>query len=449
MKVPFLNPYLLGLVLLLFCGCSSSSGEDPEVIEEIETTQVKIQSFSGEYVYVDNEATLLGENFGSDKSKIKIQLDGVAVEIQTVAPNRITFKIPTGTSTFPELKMEIPNASILFEETYEGITVLENDKNQWIAMEHSFGAIESIKDFKGVSKERIYFAIKSSTSDPSSSAPCEVKKSSNGGANIYVLNQDYNFFSGGVHITPGNKEYSFRGGHLYRYAQGNPGDWQLLDDFSGNSSWPLDFYVDDEEKNTVVATSEGRIYRSTNNGAFEKEYEKMPTGRYEFDSFFALSPNHIWLGGFTFQESTYDYSPAKILQLKQDGNWYGNTVEVEIKDGNFESIKNILFVNEAIGFGIVKITNYIEESQKYVIIRSGSSGDFWNIVHEHDGKIEGFTFKDENTGWFIAGRDIYQTVDGGTTWEVMHTSNTDCKGILYHEETLWVMANNQLLKYYF
>lgn len=439
---------IISLLLFFFFSCSSDSDENAVAIEVPQTEEITVDFFSSEYAYTDGTVSIIGDNFNTDLTQVKVYLDNVSVEIVSISKNNITIKIPPGINNSPNLLIEIPNSNVSFNnDTFKKIAILDNTKNKWITIKNNFNEITSVKNLTAIDKEKIYFSLKEGA------YPFRVRHSFNGGNNIYLFNQFYNFFEGGFYLSHNENEYSYRVNLLYRKSKGM-GESELLHDFSQESSasWPLDFFVDEvgNEKNITVVTSEGRIFKSTNNGdSFEKTHENDPSN-FEFEAFFALSNNQMWLGGYTYPfGEKKSYYPAKILYLKEDGNWHNISVEIAKEDGYYEFIKKIHFVNSEIGYAIARVRNSNTEEEKYVIIKSETKGETWTTVHEKNEKIESFTFKDENIGWYISGNEIFKTIDGGTSWQLDYSNDTECKAILYTDDILWVIANEKILKYYF
>jgi len=432
------NYLKIAFLLLLAYSCSSDSERD--IVEQPVIEQIKVFSFSQQYAYVNDEIQIIGENFINDKSKVEVYLDNISADVISISENNITIKIPEGTTMFPSLNIVITNANITYDNPFTKIAILDNTKNKWIKISNNFESVYTIRNFNAIGKEEIYFALQES------SGLFKGKKSFNGGAFISALT--YSFYrEGAFFLDQKGGGYSLILGYLFYKSK--DGESTLIHDFTQNSSWNLGFFVDDVGKNFIVAMSEGRIFKSIDSGkTFEKVHENDPT-EYEFEAFFALSQDQAWLAGYTYPNATDNYFPAKILYLKEDGNWYNESIRIEIKEGNYEYIKKIHFVDTTTGYAIARIYNSLTDEEKYVIIKSETKGDTWEIIHESNQKIEDFTFKNKDFGWFISGNNIFKTVNGGMTWELDYTNDTECKGILYNEDILWVIANENILKHYF
>lgn len=428
----------LKITFLLFLSSSCSSDSERDIVEQPVIEQIKVFSFSQEYAYVNDEILIIGENFINDKSNVEVYLDNIRADVISISEHNITIRVPEGTTMFPNLNIEIPNSNITYDNPFTKIAILDNTKNKWIKFNHNFPSISAIKNFNAVGKEKIYFALQESSFFNS-------KKSFNGGA--FISDISYNFYDGAIFLNQNGGQYLFGNFHLYYRSE--DGESNLLNDFSQNGSWGLDFFVDDAGKNIIVAMSEGRIFKSIDSGkTFEKVHENNPT-KYEFETFFALSQDQVWLAGYTYPNGIDNYYPAKMLYLKEDGNWHNESIRIEIKEGNYEYIKKIHFVDTATGYAIARIYNSLTDEEKYVIIKSETKGDTWEVIHESKQKIEAFTFKNKDFGWYISGNNIFKTINGGMTWELDYTNDTECKGILYNEDILWVIANESILKYYF
>lgn len=438
------------LLLILTFGCSSDSDPVKDIIEQPTINQVSVFSFSKEFAYVNDEVSINGENFPTNKSQVEITLDNINVDIISTNENSIVIKIPDGTGILPDLSIKILNSTISYNTTFEKIAILENTLNDWIEIEHSFSSIYKVKNFKAFDKEKIYFSLRESEN-----AAFTVYKAFNGGASIKTYDQLYSYFDfkGAFVLGEQGGEYSLRTNSLY-YKKEKEEESQKISELSqNNSSWNLGLFVDSDETNMIVSTPHGKVFESNDGGnTFAIINENDPDNRYEFEAFYAYSINQVWLGGYLYpfdENENLNYYPAKILYLKDDGIWYNKLLNIEIMDGNREIIKDIKFIDGITGFAIVKITNWITNEDKNVIIKSETKGDTWNVVHENTQEIEDFTFKNKDIGWYISGNEIFKTIDGGISWELDYTNNTECKSILYNQDILWVIANDKILKKYF
>ncbi|WP_422091656.1 IPT/TIG domain-containing protein [Tenacibaculum ovolyticum] len=445
-KINYLT--FITLLLILSFGCSSDSDPVDDVIEQPTITQVSVFSFSKEFAYVNDNVSINGKNFPTDKSLVEITLDNINVDIISANENSIVIKIPDGTGILPNVSITIPNSTISYDTKFEKIAILENTLNDWIEIEHSFPSIYEIKNFKAFDKEKIYFSLKESEN-----AAFTVYKAFNGGASIKIYDQLYSYFDFKGAFVLGEKggEYSLRINSLY-YKNGEEESQKISELSQNNSYWNLGLFVDSDETNMITSTSEGKVFESNDGGnTFTITHENDPD-RYEFEAFYAHSMNQVWLGGYLYpfgENENLNYYPAKILYLKDDGVWYNKLLNIETMDGNIERIKDIKFIDGITGFAIVKITNWITNEDKNVIIKSETKGDTWNVVHENTQEIEDFTFKNKDIGWYISGNEIFKTIDGGISWELNYTNDTECKSILYNQDILWVIANDKILKKYF
>ncbi|WP_019037304.1 hypothetical protein [Psychroflexus tropicus] len=55
---------------------------------------------------------------------------------------------------------------------------------------------------------------------------------------------------------------------------------------------------------------------------------------------------------------------------------------------------------------------------------------------------------DETTGWYCSGNTIYKTTDGGISWSVDYTSDSDISNISYGEGVVWAITKDEVLKYF-
>lgn len=438
---------ILVVSLMLVFSCSSSAETEKELVDIIEQKEVKVISFSKIYAYVGEEVIIKGEKFGDDTTSLTVKLGNVNVEVVAVTDTQIKIKIPSETSLVPELNLSITNANVSFDDGFKNITILDNTKNKWIEMPHAYTLIDEIKDFRAINKEAVYFSLEKPTGSPSTSYPYEPKTTLNGGATINSLDAVYKYHEGTfIKGKQGGKYRLSSNRLLYKNAKDES---VVYDKFPDVNFWGLGVFVDENEDAILVVSSEGRVFKSNDNAlTFDQIYEKG-VNSYEFEAFWANSFNHIWLAGFGNDDISSDYEPAKMLYLKDNTNWVYKSVEIENKEGNIEKITKINFPNDEIGYAVAEIYNSKTQEKKFVIIKSDTGGDAWSVIHETSKEITNFTFKNKDIGWYISGKEVYKTEDGGVSWGIDYTSTTDCKGILYNEDILWIISNEKILKYYF
>lgn len=447
------NIFSIGITALslLFYSCGGSDdGSFIDIPSNEISKDITVSNYSEVTATIGQELFISGINFPTDLSQVNIFLDDQKVEILSATTTQYKIKIPEVTTALPVLIIDIPNSFVSYGKDYKGITILDTTKNKWIEIKTNLPSINEIQNFRAIGKEKIHFNLKEDDN-----SIFDIYRSFNGGISIIPRPNTYSYsdtFGGAYFLNTDESEYSLTPGVLFFYSK----DEQAfeLQNFKENSStWLRHLYASKDGKEVIVGTAEGRVYKSSDSGnTFLKIHENNPSV-YEFDAFFALSASQVWFAGYTYPfgpsvNEDFKYYPAKILVLKEDGNWYNQAVRLEIKDGNFETITKIHFTDSVTGYATAQIANLNTGEERNLLIKSETKGDNWEVVREANSKIVDFSFKDKSTGWYISGKEIYETVDGGTTWSLKYTNDTDCKGILYNEGVIWVIANEKILKYY-
>jgi len=435
----------IALISAFFIINACSSKETKEVVTT-EIQEIGIDYFSNKYSYRNDTISLLGSNFPIDKSKVNIYFDSELGEILSITSSKLHIKTPESITNIPEIKIEIEDSEISYSDSFEPIVILDNTKEQWIEIPNNFDKIESVYGFYGLNKEQILFSINSENEDLST-----VRNSLNGGITI-----DQSLYPGFVYLGEVGGYFLGRDQNVYWYQSTNivrvekNGEKTSLSNNNNFDDGIIGGYADNGE-NIIIGTKVGDIYESSDSGGtFIKTHENIPS-KLQFTNAFGLSTEKIWLGGNIFpvaDGALLDFIPAKLLYKNSNNQWSNNIIEVLNDDGsrNVQGILNIHFSNENVGFAIVRTAK--NSFVQHHIIKSENGGESWNTIYTQESLIENFSFKNENEGWFISENYIYKTTDGGLNWTTEYTNDTNCKGILYNEGIIWVIAEGKTLKYY-
>lgn len=443
-------PLLLIVFTLVLCSCSSESESEPVSEQPQQLIEVTLQGFEQEYAYVDDEVTLLGTNFPTNTSLIKITLDNIETEVLSATQTTLVFSIPEGTSTTPLVAVEIPNADISFSDTYKPVAIVNNTKGEWLFTDFYVESINAIRNIQATGKEELYFSTEEKSTDGDGKGLMKVHQTLNGGISIAFFNQNYVFSADNGDFLIGPKGGEFLLGSNYLSYVRKDGTQTIFEDFPSTiNSWTRGLYTNSSEQRIIIGSGEGRIYKSIDGAqSFEMVHEQA-SNSYEFLTFYAHSEDEVWLAGYTFPfPENLDYYPAKQLRLK-DGTWQEDAIRIEQGNRTREIVERLKFIDGNTGFASARIVNMDTGAEKFVLLKSTTRGDNWEIIKEDVSFIEDFTFKNLNEGWYVSGNEVYATTDGGSNWELMYANDTACKGILYNEEILWVIADSKLLKYYF
>ena len=445
------NYFSIFLFVAVLTSCSSDADNDTERVNQPEPpTEVTLQAFEQPYAYVNDQVTLVGTNFTTNASDIKVLLDDIEATLISATSTQLTFTIPAGTSASPFVAIEMPNTNVSYADTYQPIAVVDNTKGEWITYPFYLEAINAVRNIQATGKEEIYFSTEAKREEGGGTGIMKVHNTLNGGVSIAFFNQAYAFTEENGDFLVGPQGGEFLLGSNYLSYLKVDGTQTIFEDFPSNvNSWTRGLFVDENEQTIIVGSAEGRIYKSTNGAQSFDMIHSRESNNYEFLSFYAHSENQVWLAGYTFPfPENLDYYPAKQLRLK-DGVWEDSAVEIEPGNRTRERIERIKFIDGVTGYAAAYIVDLDTGAEKYVLIKSINGGDSYEIVLEEDTRIDDFTFKNPNEGWYIAGNQIFTTTDGGSSWQLMHTTTMSCKGILYNDGILWVIADNMLLKYYF
>ena len=206
---------------------------------------------------------------------------------------------------------------------------------------------------------------------------------------------------------------SERGQHLYKLQFASEkigyaiGEIMLKTDDAGESWYPIDVshrpvgnrlrglffinpnigFVFDDDKN---------IYKTIDGGSYWKLYTH---DNGDFNSIFFLN-----------ETEGYISRNAKRLVKTIDGGETWENINVEIPElGSDTKFTNILFVNNETGF----LTTDDGE-----FVKTTNGGDSWSYVSEleYNINISDVDFYDENNGNLVTSSFIYETSDGGATW---------------------------------
>lgn len=434
----------VSILIFLITACGSETTD--ETIPQEPTKEISIDKFSNPFTYQKDTISILGKNFPTKKEDIKVYLDSKLVNIEYSETNKIHIKLSELVSLNPELKIEIENSNITYSDDFKNLVVLNNTKGEWISMPNYYDKIAFINEFKALDKEYISLSINTDEYIQ------HVHNSNNGGFSIKEDLRNINYSEDDNHfITKEGHVYYYLSSHLSRVDKN--GERKILNNNEGFNGFIKGVYVNDDETIITVGTIGGAIYTSTDFGETFTEIHRNNPSKLEFTTMTGFGEDKVWLAGYNFpwnaNGTEKTFIPAKILYKKNDGTWFNNNVEIEPDAGtfSFQKILKIDFIDANNGYAIAEISRGVDDKE-YFIINSKDGGDTWNIIHRQLDFINALSFKNSNEGWFVAGNNIYKTTNGGTSWNIDYTNDTACKGVLYNDGIIWVIAEGKTLKYY-
>lgn len=116
----------------------------------------------------------------------------------------------------------------------------------------------------------------------------------------------------------------------------------------------------------------------------------------------------------------------------------GDTWETLPADGDF--FMDICFPNAQVGFVVGyqgKIMKTINGGQSWQTLRKGSD---WVSARPH---FNGVWFKNENTGWIVGNKLVWQTNDGGQSWQAVEGLDfSDFYGLTYIDGQVFIVGEN-------
>jgi len=159
-----------------------------------------------------------------------------------------------------------------------------------------------------------------------------------------------------------------------------------------SSSEPIgDVEFKDLNNGWILDTHRKKILHATDGGESWETQVVDPATNWSFSKIFIKDNGEIWITGQGLNKSTDDGKTWKNYDI--DGLWF----------------TDILFTNNTLGFAAALYSTY----------HTADGGDTWEIIPDIGGSnIDGIQFVDDSTGWVMInnGKTLFYTKDGGKTW---------------------------------
>jgi photosystem II stability/assembly factor-like uncharacterized protein len=178
---------------------------------------------------------------------------------------------------------------------------------------------------------------------------------------------------------------------------------------------------------TWIFTRSGEIYRTNNGGqTWQLVYNITPGAIYENFTFSSSLIGYASTGG-VIMDNTPGYgagSSGSVLKTFDGGQSWDklNPEPWKSLGGKMPYIIALQFITDEIGY----LATY--DSKLYKTVDGGNN---WSLVHNNYYSNGLQHFISEDIGYFSDGMTVYQTNDGGKTWEVDNYNDTQGSDILY------------------
>ena len=256
----------------------------------------------------------------------------------------------------------------------------------------------------------------------------------------------------GVHFIDANTgficgNYSSGAAEIRRTTNGGSG-WDTVAFATGSTGdvfygiYFLDSNYGWTTGNFASSSPEGACFLTTNGGASSIDWSPsspMPSSppaiRHPYSVHFINSSNG-WIAGAD------DGDPANALILRSTNGGVNWSTEANGPEGQF---RDIYVVDSTHGWAVGETSL----SAGIIYFYNGSS---WTLQETTGNSLYGVHFLDINTGWAVgANGDIYNTVDGGITWNAQNSgvSGTILKSVYFVDEnTGWAVGGGGLILHY-
>jgi len=219
-------------------------------------------------------------------------------------------------------------------------------------------------------------------------------------------------------------------------------------------------YIDDDLVNGFLIDKQKIVYQTTDGVSFNEVYNNKPKDETSsrVTKFSQLDKDNIWAAGYIdiSGEKFPDFTPANdflapLILFPDNGSWK------EVTISNLEATSQVVqiqFINKNIGYINVSNENIIKGSLNNIkplnkLLKSVDGGNSWDLIYDtNDVPIKAFSFKDQMIGWYCLGNNIYKTTDGGVTWKVDYSHNSEIKTIAYDSGLVWALSDNKIFKYF-
>jgi photosystem II stability/assembly factor-like uncharacterized protein len=436
MKKRFLLVAVLQL-FMVFNGCSSDSGSDPEPTPEPPVVVIKtpkITSYSKNSGEIGETVSILGENFTDKLSDIKITFDGVVATIISTSATEIKVKLPQTEKVVPKLELTIENKVVSNEvkNDYTGnIGILPiRSLTDWIAQENTLQTDGARSNIQMVSDKILYVGGTSKTTD----GGITWTQWAQGGFNseFYATVNDEGWSS------------SFGATRIAKIKVGGDLGEGTFANINNNLEVYYCMYVDANMKDGTVVTQKGKVFTTSNGVDFTKVYELADNTANLYQST-KIDNDHMWTIGYKTFKNKDGFSIDGGFILYKNNTTDGWKEYPFVNEGPGYYARQISFVDKENGF--LLIGKYNEIALDIKLFKTNNGGDSWSQIYNGE-KFTKFTFKDANTGWAILDNKIYKTTNGGTAWTLDYTHDQTIGNISYKNNVVWAFSKNKIIKRY-
>jgi photosystem II stability/assembly factor-like uncharacterized protein len=429
-------------ITLLFNSCSSDSGDAQVVItpQVPVVTNTTIKSYSKDYGTTGETITMIGENFSTKISEIKITLDGVAATILSATATEIAFTLPATEKLLPKLVVTIENRTVTNSvvNNYNGnIGVLPiPSTTTWFTIDNNLKSDDGIRSIQMISDKILYC-----NGDKTGGS---VSRTLDGG--ITWKTWAMNGFNAGFHATINDEGWSHTGFGLSKIAVGGYAGIDTFANFGTGTvvETPYCVYVDADMKNGTIVSQKGKVFSTTNGVDFTKVYELADNSANLFQST-VIDNNHLWAIGYKSLKDVNGFTADRPFILFKNNTTDGWKEYPFINEAGGYFAREICFVDSSTGF--LLINKYYSALLDVKLYKTTNGGDTWSPIYNGE-KFTKFAFKDTNTGWAILDAKIYKTTNGGVTWDIDFTHDQPIKNIAYKNNVVWAISKDKIIKRY-
>lgn len=426
--------FYLTVIFMTFISCSET--DVPEIDEQpIEIKTVEITSYSKNFAYTGDEVVIEGENFPA-KDKCKIYFDDVPVEIINVTPIQIRIRIPESSKAIPTLTFKFGDErnTIHYENNVENnysgnIAIINKKIGSWVSTTTSiFEPDDDDLGFQIQDNGQLYFNVEQSGSG-------RVLSSSDDGI-TWQLWKEAGFISD-FYATK-NGEGWVTGWGVEKVIVGLPPHRvNTIFKHPDRKNAPFScVYVEDDMKTGIAVSTSGDVFKTTDGESFKKLYSYGSQNLDVQKTPFKLDINHIWAIGFD-----YTLEMGLIIFCNGDNeSWY----HYLFSEYPRSMVNNIYFVNGNVGYcSLYTFGNNLPVK----LFKTTDGGANWNLINNDIPNLNwrlSMVFLDENTGYVSSNNKIYITKDGGNSWALDFTADTNIRKLGYGNDRVYAISSNNI-----
>jgi len=446
----FTRTTVLLFITLFYISCSSDGDEvgrkQNETIEE-----ATIDSFSKNYGYIGDVVVISGTNFTNNIDDIEVLFGDIKAQIKSVDKNKIEVILPVTEQPISDLIISIKNRNVVnnVENDYSNsIGVLDITPNKWHISDINYPNNGPIYISKAIGKKKLYF----STNDCCGTG---VYRTLDEGITWNLWGRSGSL--GEFYVTNNDEGWSQTTFGVNRIPIGGS---ETVNMDVHKSTQTTGLYIDDDLVNGFLIDKQKIVYQTTDGVSFNEVYNNKPKDETSsrVTKFSQLDKDNIWAAGYIdiSGEKFPDFTPANdflapLILFPDNGSWK------EVTISNLEATSQVVqiqFINKNIGYINVSNENIIKGSLNNIkplnkLLKSVDGGNSWDLIYDtNDVPIKAFSFKDQMIGWYCLGNNIYKTTDGGVTWKVDYSHNSEIKTIAYDSGLVWALSDNKIFKYF-